>query len=255
MKDYIIRMEELALNAFPAILTEIYDGWILRYSNGYTYRANCINPLYSSTINIEDKIKYCEQKYIQQSLPVVYKIPETVCDKLDQTLEKQGYIISKQADIMSCDIRQDKPIVTENVTISTKFSEEWLNGFLNLNGTVDELKQQTAKTMLLNIRNPIICASINVDNKMIGCGLGVLEDEKVGLFDICIDEKYRRKGYGTLVCNAITNQSKNYNAQSAYLQVASVNDAAKNLYKSIGFTKDYTYWYRVKEFNSYTHLE
>ena len=43
----ILQIEELSINAFPAILTELYDGWILRYSNGYTYRGNSVNPLYS----------------------------------------------------------------------------------------------------------------------------------------------------------------------------------------------------------------
>lgn len=47
-KNEILRFEELALNALPAILTEFYDGWILRYSNGYTFRGNSINPLYKS---------------------------------------------------------------------------------------------------------------------------------------------------------------------------------------------------------------
>jgi hypothetical protein len=30
----IIQIEELSINAFPTILIELYDGWILRYSNG-----------------------------------------------------------------------------------------------------------------------------------------------------------------------------------------------------------------------------
>ncbi|ROR28595.1 acetyltransferase (GNAT) family protein [Mobilisporobacter senegalensis] len=255
MKEQIIRMEELAINAFPAILTELYDGWILRFSNGYTYRANSINPLYTSMINIEEKIKYCEQKYVHLGLPVVYKLAEPIHDDLDQILDKHNYKILKQADIMSCSISQDKFSKTDMVDISIKMTEDWLNGFLSLNGTTDRLKQQTAKTMLSNIKNPIICASINEDNKMIGCGLGVLEDKKIGLFDICIHENYRRKGYGTLICKAIMNESKKYQAKSGYLQVASENDAAKNLYQSMGFTKDYTYWYRVKEINSHTYLK
>jgi hypothetical protein len=63
MKNKILRFEELSINAFPAILTELYDGWVLRYSNGYTYRGNSINPLYSSAIDLKDKIKYCEDKF------------------------------------------------------------------------------------------------------------------------------------------------------------------------------------------------
>ena len=37
-------IEEILINAFPAVEREIYDGWILNFSGGYTYRANCINP-------------------------------------------------------------------------------------------------------------------------------------------------------------------------------------------------------------------
>ncbi|GMM65547.1 GNAT family N-acetyltransferase, cg3035/Rv0428c family [Clostridium butyricum] len=84
----IIQIEELSINAFPAILTELYDGWILRYSNGYTYRENSVNPLYSSTIELEDKIKYCECKYFEKGLPCVYKITESVEKELDDSLEK-----------------------------------------------------------------------------------------------------------------------------------------------------------------------
>lgn len=109
--------------------------------------------------------------------------------------------------------------------------------------------------MLFNIKNPVVCASIIIGNQMIGCGLGVIEDETVGLFDIYINEIFRRMGYGTLICRSIIEESKGYHVKRAYLQVASVNENAKRLYKSMGFKKNYTYWYRVKESSSHIYLE
>lgn len=58
-----LRYEELALNAFPVLHTEVYDGWILRFSEGKGYQGNCISPLYLSTKSYEDKINYCENKF------------------------------------------------------------------------------------------------------------------------------------------------------------------------------------------------
>lgn len=248
MNKEILQLEELAINAFPAILTELYDGWILRYSNGYTYRGNSINPLYSSTIELEDKIKYCENKYFEKGLPSVYKMTENAHRDLDAALEKQGYIVEKPSDIMNLKISKDirLQLQDEDVKIDVRMTNEWLDGFLNLNGITKESIKSTAKTMLSNIRNPVFCASVSSDGTMIACGLGVLENNKVGLYDIYVKEQYRDKGVGTKVCKAIIDESFKKGAALAYLQVTSSNEKAVKLYSSLGFKKVYTYWYRVK---------
>jgi len=56
MNNKIQLYEELSLNAHPSLQTQVYDGWILRYANGYTSRANSINPLYQSTLDLQEKI-------------------------------------------------------------------------------------------------------------------------------------------------------------------------------------------------------
>jgi ribosomal protein S18 acetylase RimI-like enzyme len=249
MKKEILQIEELSINAFPAILTELYDGWILRYSNGYTYRGNSINPLYSSTIDLVDKIKYCENKYFEKGLPCVFKMTGNVNRALDISLENQGYTIEKSADIMAFKIDKYIDLDPEVVKISTDMTNEWLDGFLKLNGTTKENIKSTAKTMLFNIKNPVFCASVYKDEIMIACGLGVLENSKIGLYDIHVLENYRRNGFGKNICKAIINEGIKNGADAAYLQVTSLNEKAINLYSSLGFKKVYTYWYRVK--NSY----
>lgn len=96
--------------------------------------------------------------------------------------------------------------------------EEWLDDFVVLNGT----------------------------KEMAACGLGVLEREKIGLFDIRVKDCYRRLGLGTEICRQIIKEGKKYGANEVYLQVASVNEGAIRLYEKLGFTNAYTYWYRVK---------
>ncbi|MFT8352120.1 GNAT family N-acetyltransferase [Clostridium saccharoperbutylacetonicum] len=247
MKEEILQIEELSINAFPAILTELYDGWILRYSNGYTYRGNSINPLYPSTIDLENKIDYCEDKYFKKGLPCIYKMTENVAEGLDSCLEKCGYTIEKSADIMVCEIDKSTVSQLQNVNISMDMTNKWLEGFLNLNEIIEESIKATVKTMLSNIQNPVICINVNEGDTMIACGLGVLENRKIGLYDIIVMEQYRCKGLGRKICKAIIDQGVKNDAYMAYLQVTSSNEQAVRLYNSLGFKKLYTYWYRVKK--------
>lgn len=66
--------EELSLNAHPSFQTKHYDGWLLGFANGYTNRANSVNMIYPSTIDLQTKIKVCEEYYCQQQLPCVFKM-------------------------------------------------------------------------------------------------------------------------------------------------------------------------------------
>ncbi len=241
----IKKYEELAINAFPALLTEVYDGWVLRFSNGYTYRGNSVNPLYKSTEDLDKKIECVEKKYQAKGLPCVFKMTDETEDDLDQLLEARGYVNQKQAHIMTMACPAD----CESqglVQIEDKIEIEWLEGFLFIN-KVNESSHGTAKAMLTSIGNPVICASIRVEGKMVACGLGVIEDKKVGLFDIVVDQDHRRKGYGSKICQAIMKTGLDHGAETAYLQVAVQNDKAIEMYKKMGFETMYTYWYRVKD--------
>lgn len=59
-------MEELSLNNWQPLSTLLYDGWVLRFANGYTKRANSIQPIFYSTYELEQKIDACEKIYSEK---------------------------------------------------------------------------------------------------------------------------------------------------------------------------------------------
>jgi hypothetical protein len=88
----VTNIEELSLNAWASLQTVLYDGWIIRFANGYTKRANSVNPLYPSNVNVVDKLQFCENLYRERGLPVVFKItPSVYPDNLDDILKENGY--------------------------------------------------------------------------------------------------------------------------------------------------------------------
>ena len=86
-------IEELSMNAWPALQTLHYDGWVLRLAAGYTRRANSVYPLYPSRIDLDEKIKSCKFLYRARNLPAVFKLTETsMPEALDASLDEHGYL-------------------------------------------------------------------------------------------------------------------------------------------------------------------
>ena len=68
------RIEEVSLNSWPALQQILFDGWLLRFSRGYTKRANSVNALYDSRVDVEEKVQVCEVRYRERGLPAVFRI-------------------------------------------------------------------------------------------------------------------------------------------------------------------------------------
>lgn len=128
-------LEELSMNAIPSMETAEYDGWILRFSHGVTRRANSVNPLYSSTIDIDEKIKFCEELYVQHKLPVYFKLTRVANPPdLDQILEHKGYRLDTQNSVQMLSLREFKSSCWGSVRLSEKSEDDWLLRFMRFNG-------------------------------------------------------------------------------------------------------------------------
>ena len=275
-----LRYEELTLNAFPVLHTEVYDGWILRFSGGEGYQGNCISPLYLSTRAYEDKIDYCENKFREKGLPCVFKMTPNVPAALDQQLAMRQYELEDKTYIMECSLTSEDSLSSEEaqvlssgsptgedgaqennilakteIRLSHEIDDNWLEAFLTLEGMDKDICPETARAMLNAIRKPVYCAALyeneishgsNADcGRIVGCGLGVVEDNKIGIYDIRVESSFRQNGIGARICRAIMEEGKKEGAQKAFLHVSATNRPAVRLYQGLGFEEAYAYWYRV----------
>lgn len=246
--NLIQKIEELSMNALPAIQTNVYDGWILRFANGYTKRANSINPIYSSTEDLNQKIENVEQLYRKRDLKVVYKMTEQVSpENLDKTLEINEYILDSLTSVQILSLKDIEVEITHRAIVYNHLQDEWFINFCMLNN-IAEKDQITLKKMLRNIM-PKACYFLLSDDhdEILACGMCVLERDYIGLFDIVTSEKFRNRGYGKKLIQNILQWGKDNGAKYAYLQVMLQNAPALKLYSKLGFKEVYRYWYRIKE--------
>ena len=242
----ITQMEEVALNAWQPLQTLIYDGWVLRFANGYTKRANSVNPIYESRLDAIKKIEQCERLYRAHNLDVVFKMTgATQPASLDKQLDARGYrhdsLTSVQlADLVGVDARLDDSIV-----ITQALTDVWLADFMRLSG-VNANRQAALKQMLTG--SPLLNGffALRRNEQTIACGLGVVQNEFVGLFDIVTDANFRDQGHGQQLVKNILAWGKANGARTAYLQVMLNNPPALRLYTKLEFKEIYQYWYRIK---------
>lgn len=247
-EQLITKIEELSISALPALQTQIYDGWILRFSEGYTKRANSINPIYFSNDDVKSKIENSERMYRKKNLKVVYKMTTNVYPShLDYVLECAKYSLLDPTSVQVKSLKETEEPDKTNIVVYTKLHEKWFENFCILND-ISEKNNPILKKILENIIPETYFVLVTNDSDIVlACGLGVLEDGYLGLFDIVTNPKYRNKGYGKKLINNLLFIGKENGATKAYLQVALTNIPALNMYSKLGFNEEYRYWYRVKK--------
>lgn len=237
------------MNALPAMQTVYYDGWVLRFSNGYTRRSNSINPLYSSHIDLDEKIEKCESIYRAKGLQVVFKLTDAaIPENLESKLVDKGYVPAAGSPVsiqlLNLDDVTDLPAL--DIMRAEVWSEQWQHDYMRLN-RVDERHSETLKKMLASLVPRGCYFSIMRGGSMVACGLAVLEDEYVGLFGIVADSALRRQGLGKAITVDMLRWGKENGAYRSYLQVVHDNEPAVALYADLGFREVCRYWYLVKD--------
>lgn len=238
-------IEELTLNAWPPLETLLFDGWILSFSNRYTRRANSVHPLYPSTLPLLDKIATCEAVYAARDYPeTVFKITSAPEDAaLDRALAARGYARIALTSVQTAALDRLPAAADAGVVISSSLTERWFADFNRLAATPEPL-QASERRLLEKIGVPHAFGSVSVDGQSVALGLAVHERGHVGLFDVVVDGRHRKRGLARRLCAALLAWGHAAGADTAYLAVMADNTAALQLYAGLGFHEVYRYWYR-----------
>ena len=242
----MIRMiEEMSLNAWPALEVVLCDGWVLRFADGYTRRANSVNPLYASTGDLSQKIALCERLYRERGLPVIFKLTrESEPRDLEAALVERGYERVAQTSVYTSDLAHGDDPAGIEIETSWARATEWREAFHRIK-PVEGGRREAHDRILASIPLPTGFTLAREDGQVVGCALGVVQGDWLGVFDVVVGEAFRRRGHGERLMKGLSAWGKAEGAEKAYLQVMRENAAAQRLYQKLGFREAYPYWYRI----------
>jgi N-acetylglutamate synthase len=243
MDEAAIRaLEERAFNAWPALRSAYCDGWLFRFSEGLTRRANSVNAV-APAGHFRETLDLAERLYGRLRLPTIFRLSPLAGDDPDSILHRVGYRHADETQVMIASLGDVR--VDPDVNIDAMPSPAWSTGFAAANG-ISPAVRDVHDRMLASILMPAGYATLVADGKPIAYGLAVVERGMVGLFDIVTLPEARRRGAGRLLVKSLLGWGRSQGASAAYLQVLGSNEAARALYDGIGFQEAYRYHYRAR---------
>lgn len=244
-------LEEASLNSWPAIQQMLLDGWVIRFANGYTKRANSVTPLYSSHQPLEQKIEFCERLYRERKQMVVFRLPTfSTPAGLEELLIERGYDRMDETYVMTHPLDTVRWEASDGLRLQSDLPlDEWMQLYSKLYGSSieQERKQQAILAQIVSQRRQFV---LRDDERVYACGVGVLEGDYFGLFNILTAPEWRGKGYAGQLLNGMMDWARQRGGKYAYLQVVADNASALRLYQKLNFQEAYRYWYRYKRFDS-----
>jgi ribosomal protein S18 acetylase RimI-like enzyme len=254
LKKEIISLQEFLMNSWPAKYYYFLDGWILRFTDGVTSRANSVFPIrYTGTQKtLEYNINLVEKAYRTYNLEAMYTIPEIhEPENLTDNLLKRGYSTFDHTIALGIKLEEIQIIERKNdfsykilENRSVEFSE-FLATFSKRNENEQIIIQEINQRILI----PKKCYILAKENdKVVGTLFAVLVPQGyMYIGDVFVHPKYRRRNIATSLLQKLINEWILPNeVRKIWLQVEQNNTKALNLYRKFGMRKLYSYFYMKK---------
>jgi N-acetylglutamate synthase len=228
-------LEERLVNVWPAVDTLFMDGWVLRFANGYSSRANSASALVMNAALAPALLERIEGLYRAAALTPCVRVTPVCHPDVAPTLLSRGWRIKDRSLTMVLDLADWRGRTPDSrVTLERAASRAWAQGV----GAVQAPEKRNADHLLAivgRIRVPAAFATLTDEARMVGFGMCAIDRGYAEIGSIVVDEARRGQGIGRKVVEALLAFAAMEGASHAFLQVDATNALALGLYRSQGF--------------------
>lgn len=218
-------------------------GWRLRFSGGYTKRANSINALAPDAATDAGTVADLERACRERQLPAVWRLSPLAPPAIDGLLAARGYRAAERSLVQVAPLTPAFALMPD-VGIHATPTDAWIEAFAAYSPVRRE-HRDTMRRMLAAISPPVGFAFVEEAGRPMAVAIGVVQGDHMGLFDVLVMPHARRRGLARMVTESLYAWAWRHGARRAYLQVVATNAAAMALYAAQGFRTIYDYTYRI----------
>lgn len=244
-RAFLRRVEEAQLNSWPAPRTVPLDGWVLRFADGYTRRANSATPLDPCRAPFGAQLAHVAALYSAQDQPALVRMRSFDEPALLQVLRDAGWAPEGASTVLGATLHPDSGIEPGVELFEGTPSAEWRRDHARLSGADPAKRDGILSTLAI----PCAFAGLRAEgpgSPLAACALIGVHDGMACLHLVVTDPAQRRRGLSRRVVATLLAWARmRHGADAATLQVDSGNAPALALYSGLGFDTtlfDYAYW-------------
>lgn len=238
-------LEERLVNVWPAVTTLMMEGWVVRFANGYSGRANSASALVpGATVNLP-LLTHIEALYFAAGLRPQFRISPLAGDGVEAFLLSHGYRVKDEAQSMTVTLTTTQER-DARVYIASAPDDAWLNG---ISARQEPSKRSPAHLLAIvsRVKLPFACATLRENGTDLGFAYSAIDRGFAEIGLVMVDEKSRGKGLGRAIMTSLMQWAAVQGATHTFLQVDTNNTPALRLYESLGFRRAYRYRTLVKD--------
>lgn len=242
-RDLIGALESRLVNAWPAFEIELAEGWLMRFAEGYSKRANAATPILPGAALDPDLADHVLQAFAERGIAPCFRLTGIEDPAADRVLADRGLVPFDPSLALIAPLGETHQPDTA-VTIKPVPKPDWIAAAAAAYGG-DKARPDVLGRIVRLIRQPAAFATLMLDDEAAAWGLAVAERGYVGLYDIVVAPNVRGLGLGRRLVCSLMGWGREAGAAQAYLQMRETNEIAHNLYRSLGFEVAYRYTHRV----------
>lgn len=241
--DQTLALERRLVNAWPSFEVELAEGWLLRFADGYSKRANAATPIVPGARLDDGLVASIEQSFAARGLPVCFRLTGIEDPGTERLLASHGFVEYDPSLGLSAPLDGELSI-DPSIELAPTPSAAWVIAAATAYGG-DKANHDILARILTRIRQPAAFATLDLDGEHAAWGFAVCERGHVGIYDIVVAPELRGLGLGRRLVMGLMSWGRASGAQNAYLQMREANEVAFALYRSLGFETVYRYTHRV----------
>ncbi|HJW42422.1 MAG TPA: GNAT family N-acetyltransferase [Rhizomicrobium sp.] len=231
-------LDPIAVESWPGRETENLDGWLLRFTDGYSSRANSVSALNFHGVSLERSIAAAESAYRARDLVPQFQItPATQPTELEAVLVRRGYTHRTPTLLMVADAAG----IEEQTDVRMSSSVDETFAALTREGSHSPADGDERLSILARIGHPKALVTAEESGNAVACGASVAIGDWASVYVMRTTPSARRRGHGQRVLRGIAQWALSHGASRLYLQVDESNMGAVALYARAGFRVGYRY--------------
>jgi ribosomal protein S18 acetylase RimI-like enzyme len=239
-------IEEMSLNALPTLATVTRDGWVARFAQGVTGRANSVNALQPGATPVADIAAAMELLYANARLPCRFRVTPLCPPETESVLLGRGYALGERTATEVAAIPSDV-VVDATVRVTPVADRAWRDAYGIAAGRFNAAQLDVLARIHAAIVPPAAFARIEIGGVILALGYAVAERGFVSLHEIATMPEARKRGLARRLVTSLLAWGRSQGARESWLQVVTTNTPARALYRSLGFRPAYEYVYVTRE--------